>query len=402
MGEVRNNHVRRLDLDWLRIAAFGLLILYHTGMYYVPWPWHIKTQEPVVWLQPFMAAINPWRLAVLFFISGSATRFMLGKWTPGELLRERVPRLLVPLLFGMAVIVPPQTYAQICWQSACPAPGSFYLAYLTATGNWTSQGAELVTPTWNHLWFVAYVLVYTLLVVVCFGAAPRTIMAIERAIARSGYLGALIVVPAVWFVGVQLFLAPHYPETHALVGDPTVHAQYFPAFLLGFLLAKSPEVWVRMVAGRWWWTIAAAAALAVYTGSLSLLIAGLSTLETAHAVMPGTFALSQWWCTGAALAWAASLLRERDGPIRRYLTEAIFPIYILHQTIIIGVAWALRPFGISAIMEAGIIIMTTATGSIAGFELIRRNRFASTAFGLRSDAFRSQLKRNLPLDTPTD
>ncbi|MGL4291570.1 MAG: acyltransferase family protein, partial [Phreatobacter sp.] len=29
---------RRIDLDWIRIAAFGLLILYHVGMLYVTWP----------------------------------------------------------------------------------------------------------------------------------------------------------------------------------------------------------------------------------------------------------------------------------------------------------------------------------------------------------------------------
>ena len=34
-------NVRRYDLDWLRIIAFGLLILYHVGMFYVTWGWHV-------------------------------------------------------------------------------------------------------------------------------------------------------------------------------------------------------------------------------------------------------------------------------------------------------------------------------------------------------------------------
>ncbi len=34
---------RRHDIDALRALAFGLLILYHLGMYYVAgWPWHLK------------------------------------------------------------------------------------------------------------------------------------------------------------------------------------------------------------------------------------------------------------------------------------------------------------------------------------------------------------------------
>lgn len=33
---------RRHDLDWVRVCAFGLLVLYHVGMYYVSWDWHIR------------------------------------------------------------------------------------------------------------------------------------------------------------------------------------------------------------------------------------------------------------------------------------------------------------------------------------------------------------------------
>ena len=75
---------RRVDLDWVRIAAFGLLILYHVGMFYVPWNWHIKSAHPVTALEPLMLALNPWRLALLFLVSGVATRFMLRK-TPQRL-----------------------------------------------------------------------------------------------------------------------------------------------------------------------------------------------------------------------------------------------------------------------------------------------------------------------------
>ena len=34
---------RRHDLDWVRVCAFGLLVLYHVGMYYVTWDWHVKS-----------------------------------------------------------------------------------------------------------------------------------------------------------------------------------------------------------------------------------------------------------------------------------------------------------------------------------------------------------------------
>ena len=52
---------RRHDLDWIRVGAFSLLILYHIGMFYVPWYWHVKSPQPVEWLQPVMQLTNPWR-----------------------------------------------------------------------------------------------------------------------------------------------------------------------------------------------------------------------------------------------------------------------------------------------------------------------------------------------------
>src|ERR1700744_5294856 len=98
---------RRVDLDWVRIAAFGLLIFYHVGMLYVSWGFHIKSAHRITALEPLMLVLNPWRLALLFLVSGAATRFMLGKLKITRLLRSRSLRLLPPLVFGMLAIVRP-------------------------------------------------------------------------------------------------------------------------------------------------------------------------------------------------------------------------------------------------------------------------------------------------------
>src|SRR3981189_1193959 len=103
----------RGDLDWVRIGAFGLLIFYHVGMLYVSWGFHIKSAHRITALEPLMLVLNPWRLSLLFLVSGVATRFMLGKYALAPLLRSRSARLLIPLVFGMLVIVPPQAYDQI-------------------------------------------------------------------------------------------------------------------------------------------------------------------------------------------------------------------------------------------------------------------------------------------------
>src|SRR5882672_9674955 len=105
---------RLVFLDWVRICAFGLLVFYHVGMYYVSWDWHIKSPHAGTALEPWMRLVSPWRLDLLFLVSGAATSFMLQKTgAAGALLATRARRLLVPLVFGMLVVVPPQSYFEV-------------------------------------------------------------------------------------------------------------------------------------------------------------------------------------------------------------------------------------------------------------------------------------------------
>ena len=105
---------RHYGMDWLRIGAFALLIFYHIGMVFVPWDFHIKTAQPMDWVEIPMLLTNPWRLTLLFVVSGYASRALLSKSTGiSGFLKNRTSRLLIPLIFGMAVIVPPQTWVEL-------------------------------------------------------------------------------------------------------------------------------------------------------------------------------------------------------------------------------------------------------------------------------------------------
>jgi LytTr DNA-binding domain-containing protein len=71
---------RRYDLDWVRISAFMLLIVFHVGMYYVTWDWHVKSPAASRAIEPLMMLSSPWRLSLLF------TSFA-AQLDPGEFLR---------------------------------------------------------------------------------------------------------------------------------------------------------------------------------------------------------------------------------------------------------------------------------------------------------------------------
>jgi hypothetical protein len=375
---------RRFDLDWVRIAAFGLLILYHVGMLYVSWGFHIKSDHRIEALEPLMLVLNPWRLALLFLVSGAATRFMLGRLTAARLLRSRTLRLLPPLVFGMLVIVPPQAYVQVV--EALGYDGgfvNFYLDHYFAFGaQFCHPGPCLLLPTWNHLWFVAYLWIYTLVLGAVLIAAPGLAERAEQASSPLFSGAMLLVIPAAIFAACRLVLLPRFPSTHALAGDWYNHAVYGTAFVFGVLFARSGGVWSAIERLRWH---ALSLAIAIFASALLLRFlhapgaVASPVLKVYGAVVYGGY---QWFCIVAVLGFAKRWL-HRDVPARRYLTDAVFPYYIVHQTAIILIAHGLKGLDLAASVEATIVIGGTVVACAVSYEMVRRVAVLRPLFGLR-------------------
>lgn len=370
-------------LDWVRILAFFLLILYHVGMYYVTWGWHVKSPAASDAFEPFMLLSSPWRLSLLFLVAGAASSCMLARLRPLAFLRRRSWRLLVPLVFGMLFVVPPQSYLEVVEKLGY---GGSYLEfmrlYLSGYHGFCQDGC-LILPTWNHLWFVAYLWVYTaVLALLALGLGVR----FERLAAGLGRLLSgwkIVVLPAAVLALARILMLERFPTTHALVDDWYMHVVYFSVFALGALLARVPAFWARVEALRW--------------GALALALAGWALMTIVAALPEGKFddgpwaaaiyplravvALESWSAILAACGFARAHL-DNDGPARRYLTEAVFPVYILHQTVIVVLAHALKPLHRPVGLEACLLVVLTTVLCFAGFELIRRVPVLRPLFGL--------------------
>ena len=373
--------VRRVDLDWVRIGAFGLLILYHVGMFYVSWGWHIKSVHRITELEPLMLTLNPWRLALLFLVSGVATRFMLLKWAIRLLMRSRTARLLIPLAFGMLVVVPPQAYIQIV-EALGYSSGfvDFYLQHYFAFGKAFCPNPCIILPTWNHLWFVAYLWVYTMALGLVMLLASGITGWIERWLTPLLSGAFLLVVPPLLFAVYRGALLPSFPSTHALFGDWYNHALFASVYLLGFLLAHANSFWEAVERQRWISLVLAAAIYALWIALRQVANSGLVVwLGTGLA-----YGFYQWLSIVAVLGFARRWL-AKDSAARRYLTDAMFPYYIVHQTAIIMIAHGLRGSGLSAGVEAAIIIGGTAATCIATYETVRRVGWLRPLFGLKSE-----------------
>jgi hypothetical protein len=379
---------RLFFLDWLRIVAFFVLILYHVGMYYVSWDWHVKSVAASPAPEPFMLLSAPWRLNLLFLVSGVASSCMLARTSIARFLGRRSVRLLVPLVFGMLVVVPPQSYFEVVEKVAYAGGyGEFMVRYLGRYHGFCRGSDCLVMPTWNHLWFVAYLWVYTLaLAAVVALLGPR----FDEFAARAGRLltgWKIVLLPAAVLAAARVLLAGRYPQNHAIVGDWYCHASYFFVFLLGALLGRVPQSWPRLERLRWpalgmasagwiamvmWWALPDNAIPA-------------QQLDAWVALMRSVNACFGWCAIVAACGFAHRHL-QHDGAARRYLTEAIFPVYIAHQTLIVVVAHLVKPLHLAPGLEALLLVVMTVTGSFAIFELVRQSAILRPLFGLAPQA----------------
>jgi len=375
---------RRYDLDWLRIIAFGLLIFYHTGMFYVTWDWHVKSDHASPLIEPLMHLVNPWRLDLLFFISGVATVFLAGKMNAWQLAGSRFTRLFWPLLFGMLVIVPPQSYYEIV--SDLHFSGGyldFYGKYLTAHKGWCDHNGCLIVPTWNHLWYVAYLLAYSLIFSLVLPILKRIPLQWATCLPAPVYFA----VPILWYWFAQAVLQPQFEDTHAFVGDWTVHAHSFGFFLMGAAVAKFDRLYDIAAKSRWLNLIIGLIGYGVVSWMRAAWNAGQLPLPETTAWIIGTFAES---CQAilmmmALIGFARKHLATADGPLRRTLTEAVFPFYIIHQTIIVVAAYNLNRLHLPVALEATLLLSLTIGGCWLTYATVRRIPLLRPFFGLKGE-----------------
>ena len=368
--------MRRHDLDWLRVIVFAFLIFYHVGMFFVPWGWHVKNNIIYDWLRFPMMWLNQWRLPILFVISGMGTYFAFSKRNGWQFAKERIARLLVPLLFGMFVIVPPQVYLEKL------SNGQISGNYFTF---WPSESIKGVYPTgnlsWNHLWFLPYLLIFSLILIPIFIYIKNNfegsfVKRMQKIVSRpiSSYIFILPLYLA------EAFIEPFFNETHALIGDWFVLTSSCLLFFYGFLLMTVKETFWEMLQKYkktfLWCGI-------IGFSILMFIIFSFEDGIVRHFTEAMVKVFNLWSWILAIFGYAATYL-NKPGKLLSYCNEAVYPFYILHQTVTVFIGYHLMHLNWGLIPKAFIMIVGTFMISWLIYEfLIRRWRWVRPLFGLK-------------------
>lgn len=370
---------RRADLDWLRVSAFALLIVYHAGMAWSGWSWHLTSPDSIDWLREGMRFLNRWRMPLIFVVSGAAIMLALGQRSPGAFALDRVRRLVVPLVFGMIVLVPPQVHLERLYS------GRFTGTYL----QWLPQAFIGTYPngnlSWHHLWFLAYVLVLTFVLLPCFlwarSAAGRA--ALDRAAAVTGR-ASLHWLMALPLAACILWLAPISRNPNGLVGDWYGLAYYGILLLYGAFLFGSRDLLATLNRQRF---LALGIGVAAYASLYGLFIDG----AVRPTIAPGDRAAYALLSAVNTMAWLFAIIGFANRHLTRrpaflgQATEAVYPFYMLHQTVtVIAVYWLLE-LGVSPVAGFSLAVIATFLGtSILYLTVVRPWWFVRPLFGLRA------------------
>lgn len=386
-------NTRRYDIDWLRIGATLLLFVFHVGMVFSPAPfYHIRNNElSFLWLV-VCGFISLWHMPLFFLLAGWSLYHSLVARGATGVVRERFLRLLVPLLFTSLVMMPFIKYFELSsgldlnrhglrvnpalqdgFRTVIPENLPEAPPFQQSFTEFLPTFFTLDRFTWAHMWFVAYLFTFTLLYLPFFAYLARRPTATRR-------ISSLVVyAPILPLIIVQVILRPHWPGIQNLYDDWANVAYYSTYLAAGFLLARDPSL--EVVAQREW-----RRALALGAAVCLVLLGGLLKLFEAPSVLLAGSAVAGWCFVLASLGLAQRYLRFGNAALH-YLSEAAFPIYILHQAaIVIPGYFLLRlPVGVAAkslLLVAASVLVTFAMYHV----LVRPLAIGRFLFGMRPKA----------------
>lgn len=323
---------RRYDLDWLRVLAFLILIYFHAAIAFIPGGLPlIQNAEVSQGLDLFVTISAQFRLALLFFISGLGVAFARKNKSTREYLLERSKRLLIPLIVGITLIVPPMVYTEKLFMGAFDGSfldfyPQFYLGGIYPKGN----------LSWHHFWFIVYLYLFCLLGIKAFKILDNKQNNLPKKAIQSLKGRGIYTFILPLFV-VEVCLRAFFPGFRDLIHDWASFFQWFLVFLAGYVFANHLNLLNSATRLRHWSFVGAITSIVL----MFILFGGMHLNEDPrdewlfpkYLLFCAVRVTIVWTCILSCLGYAGKHLQFTNG-VLRYVTEAVYPLFILHLTFI--------------------------------------------------------------------
>jgi len=322
-------------IDWLRSIVILLLVPLHSGLFFYHYGYHFKNEELSIGLTSFNHFVFLWFLPLLFLLAGAGSFYALTRRKGGHYLKERALRLIIPLVFGILVFVPPQVYFERLFR------GEFTGSFIEFFPNFFNGIYPVGNFSWHHLWFLVYLFTFSLLTLPLFiffktETGMNSIQKFSRFFSKGGNI-FLLSIPIIIFEAV---LRVNFPAgIYNLVSDWATFLNYFTNFIYGYIIFSSYNYFEKSFERN--------KKLAVILSVIGYaIILGIEILEKRPIWSYSPANLSYialegfitWNMIISLLGYGKKYLNLNNKVIK-YLNEAALPFYIIHQSFVIGIGY---------------------------------------------------------------
>ncbi len=371
---------RRYDLDWLRVIGILTVFIYHSGRFFNSEGWHVKNANTYFGVDVWETILSNWFMPLIFAISGASLFYALGKGRPGQFIKDRVLRLLVPLVVGMFTLDIVQMYLDRLTR------GAFHGSFIEFLPRYFFDGLDGFGGNfpWTgvHLWYLEMLFVFSLVFLPLFlwlnrGSGQRVLAWLGNLLARPG-AAYLLAVPVITLVGL-MNRNTFWGSLNWGGGSIFSHLCFF---LSGFVIISHAGLQNSIQRLRWL-SLALVAVLLVTIFTLYML-AGEPAFGTAqYTLFFSLYGLWAWCWVLAIMGFGMKHLNLRT-PVLGRANEAVLPFYILHQPVLLCVGYFVVRWAIPDLQKWLIIFSTSFVIIVALYEfLVRRYNVMRFLFGMK-------------------
>tara|TARA_R110001583_G_scaffold28701_3_gene101426 strand:- start:774 stop:1895 length:1122 start_codon:yes stop_codon:yes gene_type:complete len=364
------NNRRYSELDWLRVILIFAVFLHHVFMPFNGDGWHVMNNESSKVLDDIMVYFEQLRLQTLFFIAGAASFLLLQKMPVRQFLSSKFHRLFIPLLVGMILIVPPQNYYENITEYSSLA---------------SAYGQLLLSFDSNHLWFIEFLVIFMLLAVpfrhwLTRQTGNKLQQWLER-ISRHRFGLLSLVLVLIVLRGALKYVAPS--DSHH-IENPSLSVFYLFFFFAGMCFVKSEVIWRAIAEHRYTYLVSLLVS--------SILFYGYYYSPDLSSYLSLTTRWQLWWLVCTLVSWSGLLTMAgfaiahiKKTPTWLHQTnELIYPFYILHQTVIVILAFYIVQWQASiAVKSVSVLMSAFVVCALLCYYVIRPFKLTRYLFGLK-------------------
>jgi hypothetical protein len=383
---------RRYDFDWLKVLATLAVFLFHCARFFDLGGWHVKNAQLSVGMQGLVNVLVQWLMPLFFVLSGASIYLALKKRSNCQFLLERCTRLLIPLCFGILVLVPPQVYIErlgdraqgvAAWTGMPKFAGSFWQFYPHYFQGWYGFGGNFA---WMglHLWYLLVLFLFSLLLLPLFRflntASGQTILArfVSGCQTLGQVPGLVFLMPSVPLMVLEITLDPRTVGTQALGGWNVL--SYLVWLVYGYIMVAIGQIERSLHRYGFIGLFLAISTTIVLLLGHNVPIANDPIIS---AMMRSLRAFNSW-CWIVALLRLGNQYLSFNHPFLRYASQAAFPFYVLHQTIIVIFGFVIADWTMGILPKYLMLAVTSFAAILVGYEgLIRYFRKLGFLFGLK-------------------